>query len=189
MTKAGLTLTRPLRVTRLSNKIATTFDVKPDASQRAALAMELGISAVERMVFRGTLTPVGRHDFTLQATLAARVVQPCVVTLQPVVTEVSGKVLRRYLQDYAEPKGDEAELQDDTLEPLGDVIDPGQVAIEALALLLPEYPRAAGASFVAPVARLDTDLSSEAERPKPFAVLADLAAKLAGKPPDPDETV
>jgi uncharacterized metal-binding protein YceD (DUF177 family) len=187
MPDPGLALTHPLRVTRLSAKVPTTFDLAPDAASRAAVARELGIIAVEALTFRGTLTPVARHDFTLQADLSARVVQPCVVTLQPVATSLHDTVLRRFSRDYAEPKGDEVELQDDTIEPLPEVIDVGAVAVEALALVLPEYPRSRGAIFEgADLAPADRD-TEVADRPKPFAGLADLAAKLALKASPDDE--
>jgi uncharacterized metal-binding protein YceD (DUF177 family) len=64
---------------------------------------------------------------------------------------------------------------DDEAEPLGDAIDLGLVAIEALALALPAYPRAEGAELgelarsappgVAPIAEGDL---------RPFAALAAL---------------
>jgi uncharacterized metal-binding protein YceD (DUF177 family) len=180
-------LTHPLRVARLSNKVVTTFALRPDAAVRAALARQLGISAISTLSFSGTLTPRGRRDFVLQAHLTARVEQPCIVSLRPVFTTVSDDVQRRFLQDYVEPEGDEAELPpDDTAEPLPDVIDIGAVAVEALALVLPEYPRAPGASFV-PASTDTTDPAIAEDRPKPFAGLADLAAKMAGKADENDE--
>lgn len=186
MTKDGPPLSRPFRVTRLSAKVPTTFALTADPGQRAAMAEALGILGVERMVFSGSITPVGKRDFTLQGRLAARVVQSCVVTLEPVRTELVGEVLRRFLQDYADPAGDEVELQDDTLEPLPEVIDPGVVAVEELALLLPAYPRAPGAVFEAPVDDDAADPADDAPR-RPFAGLADLAARMAAKPDEPDE--
>lgn len=181
MQSPGSALTHPLRVTRLSAKVPTTFSLLPDAATRAALARELGIIAVEALTFQGSLTPVGRRDFTLQAELSARVVQPCVVTLQPVSTALHDTVLRRFSEDYREPVGDEVELQDDTIEPLPEVIDVGSVATEALALLLPEYPRARDAVFAGIDAEAAATDDEADARPKPFAGLADLAEKLARK--------
>jgi uncharacterized metal-binding protein YceD (DUF177 family) len=186
MPDPGLALTHPLRVTRLSAKVPTTFDLAPDAAARAAIAQELGIIAVEALTFRGTLTPVGRRDFTLKADLVARVVQPCVVTLQPVTTALRETVLRRFSHDYVDPTGDEVELQDDTIEPLPEVIDVGAVAVEALALFLPEYPRARGAVFQGNGDDMEAR-DTAADRPKPFAGLAELAAKLARDASKDDE--
>lgn len=70
--------------------------------------------------------------------------------------------------------------EDDSVEPLPDVIDVGVVATEALALALPLYPRAEGAElgeavFTAPgeAPLRDGDL-------KPFAGLAALKDRLGG---------
>lgn len=181
------TLTYPLRVARLSNKVVTTFALQPDVSVRKALAQQLGISAIHHLQFVGTLTPRGRRDFVLQARLTAKVEQPCIVSLRPVMTELTDDVMRRYAHDYSDPDGDEVELpQDDTLEPLSEVIDVGSVAVEALALLLPEYPRAPGASFVAASTDPAAEMA-EGDRPKPFAGLAELASRMAGKADENDE--
>ena len=180
-------LRHPLRVARLSNKVPTTFDLVPDDATRAALARELGISAVVHLRFLGALTPRGRRDFDLEARFEARVVQPCVVSLRPVTTDLADQVRRRFVQDYVEPDADETEMpQDDSIEPLAEVIDIGAVAVEALALLLPQYPRAPGARFAAEDTR-DANPATEGDRPKPFASLAGLAAKMAGKPDGTDE--
>ena len=71
--------------------------------------------------------------------------------------------------------------EDDSVEPMPEVIDLAEIAAEALALALPLYPRAPGAEFaeglhaaegVTPLT--DADL-------KPFAGLQGLAAKLAAQ--------
>lgn len=172
-------LSHPLRVAALAARKPTRFDLKPDDATRAALATELEITAVHELRFKGELQPRGRSDWDLTGQLTAKVEQPCSVTLAPVITEISEPVRRRYLAEMPEPEGDEVEApEDDTQEALPDVIDPGIVATEALALALPMYPRADGAAldeavFAAPgVAPLkDEDL-------RPFAGLASLAQKL-----------
>lgn len=177
--KAAPALSLPLRVAGLAARKPTRFDMKPDAEVRTALAAVLGITAVHALRFRGELRPLGRHDFALTATLEAEIEQPCSVTLVPVRSNISETVERRYLADMPVPEGDETEMpEDDRDEPLPAVIDPGQVATEALALALPAWPRAPGAElgtavFAAPgVAPLrDEDL-------RPFAGLASLAQKL-----------
>ncbi len=102
--------------------------------------------------FKGAIRPVGRGDFALEGHLTARVTQPCVVTLEPVLTLVEREVSRRYLAEFEQPtEAEAAEMpEDDSAEPLGDVIDPAAVMIEDLALALPDYPRAAGPSCPRP---------------------------------------
>ena len=145
------------------------------------MAAALDLLELPKFAFKGELRPIGRHDFMLEATLTASVVQPCSISLAPVPAKVSETVIRRYLADFAVPEGDEVEMpEDDTTEPLPEVIDVGHVALEALSLALPLYPRAAGvelgdALFAAPGTEpiRDEDL-------KPFAGLAALKDKLGG---------
>jgi fido (protein-threonine AMPylation protein) len=106
------------------------------------------------------------------------VVQPCSVTLDPVTTRLSEAVRRHFIADYKLPEADELEMpEDDSTEALPEVIDAVTVVVEALALSLPLYPRAAGvelgeAVFTEPgLAPLrEGDL-------KPFAALAGLVLK------------
>jgi uncharacterized metal-binding protein YceD (DUF177 family) len=108
------------------------------------------------------------------------VVQPCVVTAEPVTTRLDETVERRYLADLEEPTGEEAEMpEDDTLEPVPVVLDLSAVLAEALALALPIYPRAPGAAldeavFAAPGIAPMTDQDA-----KPLAALAALRDRLS----------
>lgn len=178
-------LSHPLRVAALPNRKPTRFDLRPDAAVRAAMAAELGINAISAFRFRGELRAAGRTDFTLEAEMEATVDQPCSVTLAPVVTVLTDAVKRHYDADFTYPDGEEAEMpEDDTTEPLPEVIDLGAVAMEALALALPLYPRAPGvelgeAVFTAPGA---TPLRNEDLRP--FAGLAALKDRLGGSDKD-----
>lgn len=176
-----LPLSHPLRVASLPNRKPTRFDLAPDAATRAAMARSLDITSLPAFRFKGELRPAGRTDFTLEAEMIATVEQPCSITLAPVVTKLSETVKRHYDADFVYPDGEEAEMpEDDTTEPLPEVIDVGSVAMEALALALPLYPRAEGvelgeAVFAAPGAAplRDGDL-------KPFAGLAALKGRLEG---------
>lgn len=176
-----LPLSRPHRVAGLSGRKPLRFDLAPDAEVRARMAAALGLLDLPEFRFKGELRPVGRQDLELLARLEARAVQPCSVTLAPVPCRIDEEVRRRYLADWQEPEAEEAEIpEDDTAEPLPEVIDLGAVAIEALALALPLYPRAEGvdrgeAAFAPPGAAplSDADL-------KPFAGLQALKSRLEG---------
>ncbi|RUS63688.1 DUF177 domain-containing protein [Pseudorhodobacter sp. E13] len=169
----------PYRVAGLSSRKPNRFDLKPDAETRAAIAAFLDITAIKTLRFSGMISPKGRHDFVLEAALEAEVEQPCCVSLAPVRSHLREDVLRVFLADYDLPEAAEMEMpEDDTSEPLGEVIDAGHVLLEALALALPPFPKAEGATlenaqFTAPGAAplRDDDL-------RPFAGLAALKAKL-----------
>ncbi|MFU8777436.1 MAG: YceD family protein [Roseovarius sp.] len=177
--------TRTIRVAELSARRPVTFDIAPDAKELATIATDLGLLGLRKLRLRGTLTAEGRTDWRLQAELGATVIQPCVVTLAPVQTRIDESVIRHFSPDAAldtpEP-GAEIEIpEDDTLEPLGSVIDLGRVMVEALSLALPPYPRRDGAALGQLSVAEDGVVPMQDEETKPFAALARLRDKL-GKP-------
>lgn len=159
-------LTLPLRVADLNPRAVIEFALRPRAEARTALAADLGLLGLKKLEFRGILSAEGRNDWRLEGKLGATAVQACVISAEPVTTRLDVPVLRRFLREMPLPTETEAEIpEDDSLEQLGPVIDPGAVMAEALALALPEYPRAPGAELPAAVRTAD-------ERLNPFAALA-----------------
>ncbi len=168
----------PLRSAALAQRKPTRFDLTPGPEDRAAIAADLGLLDLPAIRLRGEIRPVGRSDFMLEADLEAQVVQACILTLAPVPGLVKEKVVRRYQADWKAPEGDEAEMPaDDTTEPLPEVIDVGAVLTEALALALPLYPRAEGATFEGFIEAAEGAEPLSDEKIKPFAGLADLFKK------------
>ncbi len=168
----------PFRRAALAQRKPTRFDLAPGAAERAAIATDLGLLDLPAVRLRGEIRPVGRSDFVLEADLEAQVVQACIVTLAPVPGLVKERVVRRYLADWQAPEGEEAEMpEDDTTEPLPEVIDAGAVLTEALALALPLYPRAEGAVFEGFVKGAEGSDALTDEKIKPFSGLADLLKK------------
>jgi uncharacterized metal-binding protein YceD (DUF177 family) len=165
----------PFRIAALAQRKPTRFDLIPSVVERSAIAAALGLIDLPHARLKGEIRPVGRHDFTLEAELVADVVQPCVITLAPVSSHISDHVSRRYLADWTEPVGEESEVpEDDTAEALPEIIDAGQILIEALSLALPLYPRADGAEFAGVTAAETGADPLTDEKLKPFAGLADL---------------
>ncbi len=165
----------PLRVAELPLRRPTRFHLRPDAGARRRIADDLGLNALRKLDFAGEVVPEGRRDWRLEGRLGATVVQSCVITVEPVTTRIEIEVTRRFLHDLPEPTESEVEMpEDDTVEKLGAVIDPGMVMNEALALALPDYPRKPGAELPqADFAPPGAD-SLDDSRPNPFAALAAL---------------
>jgi uncharacterized metal-binding protein YceD (DUF177 family) len=163
------------RVVELSSlRDETDVDIAPEPAEAAALARLMGAQAVRKLRLKGRLAPILPRGWLLEATLGATVVQPCVVTLEPVTTRVDQPVRRRFLPSA----GGTTQLgpeDDDEIEPLGERIDLGLVATEALALALPAYPRKPGVSF-GPGGEPAEEPAEDAVRP--FAALAALRDKL-----------
>jgi uncharacterized metal-binding protein YceD (DUF177 family) len=170
---------RVLELRQLRDLDGYDFDIAPSEPEAAALARLLDARAVRKLRFEGRLTPLPRGGWQLDGRLGATVVQTCVVTLEPVTTRVDQPLSRRFLPEAA---AGAAELvispdEDDEVEPLGDRIDLGLVATEALALALPAYPRKPGVTFGPASADGGAPVIDESEL-KPFAALAALRGKL-----------
>lgn len=173
LTSADLASRRPL-----------AFDLAPARDQRDLIAARLALEGLRKLRFRGRLIPEGRRDWRLEARLGATTVQPCVVTLAPVTSRIDSAVTRRFLGAMpatAPAPGEEAEMPaDDTIEPLGREIDLTGAMVEALALALPDYPRAPGAELGAAAVAPDGADPLPEGKTRPFAALADLKRKLDG---------
>jgi hypothetical protein len=155
-------------------------ELEAGADVRAALARPVGVDAVERLAASFDLTRRGRDGLHVLGTVRATVRQTCIVTLEPVLNEVSEDVD----VDYAPPgeartspqaiggEGEEAaQSSPDEPEPLvGNSVDLGLLATEFLILGIDPYPRKAGAAF-APVSAPGDPASH------PFARLAGLRKK------------
>ena len=169
-----------LSLSRLGRSAPVDFAIEPDADARKAMADELGLRSLRKARLTGQAIPEGKSDWRIDAKLGATAVQECVVTLEPVTTRIDTGLTRSYRADMPAPKGDEMEMpEDDTIEALPASLDLMQVLTEALALALPDYPRAEGvelgeAVFAAPGVTPMTDQDA-----KPLAGLAALREQLS----------
>jgi uncharacterized metal-binding protein YceD (DUF177 family) len=172
-----------LKVADLNERRPTLFEIQPDTAELRQISDDLGLLSLKKLRFQGTLQAHGKREWLLSATLGATVQQPCVITLEPVNTRIDTPITRRFIPEAqirrdADDAGEVEMDGDETLEPLGHHFDLWSIMIEALALALPDYPRATDASLnqavfaekgVAPMT--DDDV-------KPFAGLAALKEKM-----------
>lgn len=156
------------------------FALKPDDKSRDQIAQRLDLLGLKKLSFSGSVSPDGMRDLVLEGALGATVIQPCVVTAEPVTTRIDTPVTRRFSPDFVVPEGDEVEMpEDDSVEVLPEAIDLSSIMEEALALALPDWPRAEGAEPV------DITVTEPGVAPmtdddaKPFAALKALRDKLA----------
>jgi len=169
--------THLIRVADLPGRKGTVFLLAPDADARERIARELSISALRKLRFDCRVAPMGRSGWRLEGSLGATVVQPCVITLKPVTTRIDIPITRRYVSEPAKLSSERAAEASDEVEPLNDIIDLGQTMVEALALALPDYPRARGAVFSQAAFTIPGQNSIAGEAAKPFASLAVLRDK------------
>jgi uncharacterized metal-binding protein YceD (DUF177 family) len=174
--------TSHLRLADLATRKPTPFELVPTPPERAAIAENLDIVGIKKLRFAGTLTPQGRKDWVLNAELGATVVQPCVVTLDPVTTRIDEPLTRHYMAELPEIEATEVEMPvDDTVEDLPETLDLAQVMIEALALALPLYPRKPDADLTDAVFTEPGQTPMSDDDAKPFAGLGALRESLEKK--------
>lgn len=168
-----------LKVSDLGPSQGEDIEIVLDPEQATVLAQRLEISAARKVRLTGRLAPLGAHDWQFIGQIGATVVQPCVISLDPVTTRIEAPVERTWIRGLEPISAEESETPEDvSIEPLGPEIDMGAVLAEAVALNLPDYPRADGVAleetvFTEPGKEALTDAET-----KPFAGLAALRDQL-----------
>lgn len=151
----------------------STLDLAPSPAALKALAAHAGVLDVPELAAHLVLVPDGRGGARVSGRLTARVVQACVVTLEPVEGAIDEQVSLRFSpgggREPAKP-GAEVEIPhqgEDPPEPVRDgAIDLGATLTELLVLAIDPYPRKPGAAF-------DPGAVAAPEQ-SPFAALAKL---------------
>lgn len=151
-----------------------TLDVAPDEAARAELAKALKLIAVDSFSASLTVVPL-RGGIRAQGRLTARIVQPSVVTFEPVSQQIDEAVDRVFLPEASAHKptpGSEVfvDIDDDDFPDQidGPEVDLSVLLIETLALAIDPYPRLPGESLES------LGLSDNVEETGPFAGLSKL---------------
>jgi uncharacterized metal-binding protein YceD (DUF177 family) len=175
--------TRTFEFAQLSDRKPTRFTYQPSTEEIDMMKTALELLDLKKVLLKGEIRPKGKRDWQLNATLGATAQQACVVTLAPVTARIDAPVTRTYLANFETPDPEsETEMpEDETIEPLGKTVDLLDVLQEALALELPDYPRAETAEGAEPLQVIHTEEGKQAMRDedaRPFAALAALKDKL-----------
>lgn len=166
----------PVRVSTIS-KAGTAVTIVASEEQRASLAEFhdlVGVVSFEAAIKAETWQLDGVR---LVGRVKAKIVQECVVTLEPVEAEIDQEIDLVLVPEAPVQKQPvltnevviEAEGPDEPDTFSGDIVDAGAVALEFFALAIDPYPRRDGASIEATAPNRFDD-----ERPSPFAKLAEL---------------
>jgi uncharacterized metal-binding protein YceD (DUF177 family) len=173
--------THIIRLSDIPKSKSMPFEISFSDSEMVAIADILSAITVKKMRIMGKISPSNAKDWVLSATVGATVTQACVVTLDPVQTRIDSPVIRTYVADYPSI-ADETVTEmtiDETIEPLVDEIDLTTIAIEAIALALPDYPKSQDAELETSVFSAPGITPMRNEDTKPFASLASLKDKLS----------
>ena len=137
---------RPVELGRLGS-LEARYPIAATPAERQALARRFDLLALERLEAEIRLQRLARGMVRLSGSFAAEVIQACVVSLEPVASNLAEK----FTVLYGPGGSDETVVMDyesELIEPLqGSAIDIGEAVAQQLAVALDPYPRAAGASL------------------------------------------
>ena len=136
------------------------------------LPKRLNVLEAKKASFNGHLKLQVANQIFLRGTVKAKLIQPCSLTLEPVVTTINEKISRTFFIGPNEKrpiKKSVFELTEKSFDNdiIIDEINLGEVLMETISLETPDYPKKSGASIsLAPIESMD--------RENPFSILSKL---------------
>lgn len=169
MTVEKLAWSLPVRVDDI-HETGRHFDLRADEPTRVRVARFAAVPGISRLEAAFDVTRHGTDGLRVAGRVAAKVAQTCVVSLEPMTSEIDEAVDVVFAPSAAppEPTLDNDHVQQPVGEPeplVNGAVDLGALALEFLLLGIDPYPRKPDAVFRAPV---------EDAAAHPFAALAAL---------------
>jgi uncharacterized metal-binding protein YceD (DUF177 family) len=130
-----------------------SFSLVADEKTRSAIANLAGLRSLSRLEATFDVAPHGRDGLYVTGRVSATVGQSCVVTLEPIESEVLEDIDLVFAPaappTIVEEDGERVAIATvDAPEPLiGGTVDLGSIATESLILGIDPYPRKPGAKF------------------------------------------
>jgi uncharacterized metal-binding protein YceD (DUF177 family) len=167
--------------------VGVALEIAASDSERAALARRFGFLGLPVFSARVTIDRRPGGQVVVEGRLRGKIVQACILTLDPVTQELDEAfriVFKQDLTEERDPESGEAlvNAQVDAPEPLpGNMLDVGEIVAEQLLLAADPYPRRPGAKLedVLPKPRSGAGrpIRGADQRRHPFASLAALRDK------------
>ena len=156
----------------LKREIEYEFNLWCSENGLRELTEKLNILEAKKASISGTLKLETDKQIILQCTVKAKLIQPCSLTLEPIVTNISKQVLRTFFigsNSNSPSKKSIFELTEkcfDTDTILNE-IDLGDVLMETISLETPDYPKKSGAT-------IDLTSKENIAIENPFSILSKL---------------
>ena len=164
--------THIISIEQLRREIEYEFNLNCSENGLSVLVDHLNILEAKKASIQGILKLQTEKQIFLNAIIKAKLIQPCSLTLEPIVTNISKKVLRTFSigsNENMKIKKNVFELDEKSFDNdiIIDEINLGDVLIETITLETPDYPKKSGASIkLAP----KEDINVES----PFSILSKL---------------
>ncbi len=167
--------------------------LEPNQTEKKALAKRLGIVALDDLKVKVKLSRENAHIVHVEGHLDARVTQKCVVSLEPIETDISEDfeawfadesraVNFKKAQHEAQNKKELMELpmleEADDPEPMENgMIELGDLSAQYLSLSIPAYPQKEGVAYQNPEPEEAPKADKTHLKVNPFAALKDWRPK------------
>ena len=137
---------------QLKREIEYEFNLWCSENGLRELTEKLNILEAKKASISGTMKLETDKQIILQCTVKAKLIQPCSLTLEPVVTNISKQVLRTFFigsNSNSPLKKSIYELTEKSFD--NDIIlseiNLGEVLMETISLETPDYPKKSGATI------------------------------------------
>ena len=157
---------------QLKREIEYEFDLSCSKDDLNQLTDKLNVLEAKKACINGTLKLRSATQIFLKGRVTAKLIQPCSLTLEPIITNISKKVLRTFTvktEKNIPIKKSTFELTKKSFDDdiILDEINLGEVLMETISLETPDYPKKSGASLrVSPRSNSTPD--------NPFSILSKL---------------
>ena len=157
---------------QLKREIEYEFNLVCSEDDLKQLPNKLNVLVAKKAGIIGILKLQAANQIFMKGKVTAKLIQPCSLTLEPIVTTISKKVLRTFT---IEPKK-KTPIKKTTMElteksfdndVILDEINLGEILMETISLETPDYPKRSGAS-------LPSTPISNTSSANPFSVLSKL---------------
>ena len=157
---------------QLKREIEYEFNLVCSEDDLKQLPNKLNVLVAKKAGINGILKLQAANQIFMKGKVTAKLIQPCSLTLEPIVTTISKKVLRTFTIEPKEKipiKKTTFELTQESFDNdmILDEINLGEILMETISLETPDYPKRYGASLP------PTPISSTSPA-NPFSVLSKL---------------
>ena len=157
---------------QIKREIECEFNLVCSKDALRELPKKLNVIEAKKASFNGYLKLQVANQIVLCGTVKAKLIQPCSLTLEPVVTTIYKQISRTFFIGPNEKKPIKKSVFELTEKSFDndiilDEINLGEVLMETISLETPDYPKKSGASIsLAPTESID--------RENPFSILSKL---------------
>ena len=157
---------------QLKREIEYEFNLVCSKDDLNQLTNRLNVLEAKKAGINGTLKLQTANQISLEGNVTAKLIQPCSLTLEPIITNISQKIFRTFIIQVEKNipiKKSTFELTEKSFddEIILDEINLGEVLMETISLETPDYPKKSGASLrITPISNSTPD--------NPFSILGKL---------------